>query len=193
VAFQGEDRLIEGEHEKKGKWLDPTVPKTGWFCDTMDDAGGDGQLCEMCGCAEVRWLHVLVHDSYDGRIAVGTRCAEELEVDFDRPARRMKAFSLECRIRRELPQREWKRSERGNYYVNSGDFNISTFRKGEGYGLRVRRKATFNDEARLNGDKMYASLEDAKLGRPDALFAARAKLGRENEFENWRALCGRSA
>lgn len=181
--------MIEDHHTRNGLWRDVGVPKSAWLCRDMRDAGEDGPKCCMCGGPQVRYLHVLFHSDFPRPLEVGTECAQLLEGDFDRPRRRVEAFRLESRIRREWPGQRWRLSSEGNFYVITRGFVITTFQKGPGYGLSVRREKTFNRDDGRSGRKMYPTLDAAKAAGLDVLFWARDNLAVGADFENWRSFC----
>jgi hypothetical protein len=187
--------MIEGKHDiQRGKWIEPAFPKSGWYCSSMADAGRDGRICEMCGVAEVQWLHMMAHGERPGLLAVGLDCAQDLGRDFERARRRGIAFSFECRVRAAWQKQEWELSKDGNYYTNARGYNFSTFLFGDGrFGLRVRLKHTVDDKDKIDGTNKYATLQDAMKAWPDALFHARSRLTDGKTFDNWRSLCGPTA
>lgn len=184
--------MIEGRHDpKSGNWLNEGFPKSGWYCSSMEDAGSDGQICEMCGRAEVRWLHKMVHDERPGFLSVGLECAQDLGGDFERARRRKNAFSLEMKVRKQWPSQVWELSQDGNYYTNAKGYNFATFEAGGGFfGLRIRLEHTSDDKFKIDGKTMYATVQDAMAAGPDALYFARSRLTDGRVFDNWRSLCG---
>ena len=183
--------VFEGSHRREGMWLDRAFPRIGWRCQGMEDVGDPGRSCEMCGAGGVRYIHLLVHDAVPQVMAVGTECALDMEGDFDRPKRRLRAFELEERIRREWIKRTWKVSKRGNYFVNTRGFNIATFHKGnEGYGIAIRLQNTFNEDDAVSFVERYTTLQQAQRAGVEALFWARFHLAEGDRFDDWRALCG---
>jgi hypothetical protein len=184
--------MIEGRHDlSQGNWVARGFPKTGWHCGTMKDGGREGHICEMCGVAEVRWLHMMAHEERPGFLAVGLDCAQDLGSDFERARRRGIAFSFECRVRAAWRKPKWRLSLDGNHFMNARGYNFSTFEFGDGrFGLRVRLENTVDDDDKIDGRNKYMSLQDAMRAWPDALFYARAHMTDGKVFDNWRSLCG---
>lgn len=78
------------------------APCKGWICEqvvTMDDATFS---CELCGYDRIRYVHVMVHTDWDGKICVGCVCdgtmsgdmlaAQKRDEDAKRRDNRRKAF-----------------------------------------------------------------------------------------------------
>src|ERR1051325_4981142 len=95
-------------HTNHGKWSEPNVPHRGWTCVNVEDLGELLQVCEMCGSAEIRYVHFMRHPDYEGDVGVGCVCAEHMEEDCTGPRLREKA--LRSRVRRRLTwnDRIWK-------------------------------------------------------------------------------------
>ena len=76
------------DHTDHGKWSEAGVPKKGWNCIGIDDLEEPSQTCEMCGTAEIRYVHYMQHPDYPEELAVGCICAENMEQDYVRPRER---------------------------------------------------------------------------------------------------------
>lgn len=48
-----------------GKWSQPNVPHKGWVCETVENSGSGGPMCEMCEAQEIRYVHVMSHAAFD--------------------------------------------------------------------------------------------------------------------------------
>jgi hypothetical protein len=65
-----------------GKWSQAGVPHKGWRCEDIDDVGDDLITCEMCECAEVRYVHTMSNPRWGGgTLRVGCVCAGRMEED----------------------------------------------------------------------------------------------------------------
>jgi hypothetical protein len=48
----------------------------------MEDNGQDNlETCEMCEFAQVRYIHIMMHDDYPSELRVGCYCAERMEIE----------------------------------------------------------------------------------------------------------------
>jgi len=57
------------------------APLDGWYCEEVIDTGDAYEICELCGCSSVRYVHVMHHDDYFESIEVGCICAGIMEGD----------------------------------------------------------------------------------------------------------------
>lgn len=70
-----------------GKWSEAGVPHKGWRCVDSYDSCANGEeihlVCEMCDHQEIRYVHVMEHDNYEGRLECGCVCAAYMEQDYE--------------------------------------------------------------------------------------------------------------
>lgn len=60
------------------------APLTDWYCVDMIDYGQPGSalaVCELCGCTQVRFIHVMAHRDHPKHFHVGCICAGVMEGD----------------------------------------------------------------------------------------------------------------
>ena len=62
------------------------APLDGWRCIGVEDVREDDPEadlfeCELCGCSNVRFVHVMDHDLYFEEVRVGCICAGVMEGD----------------------------------------------------------------------------------------------------------------
>ena len=50
------------------------LPTEGWVCEWIEDTEEPEKVCELCGCARVRFLHHMRHPMVGHTIAVGCLC-----------------------------------------------------------------------------------------------------------------------
>lgn len=79
----------------------------------------------------------------------------------------------EARLRRHWPERTWRLSHEGNWYLNSDGYNIVVSGKREVWTVFVQNRET---DLSQRGRKTYPTLEAAKLAAFDALMWARRNL-----------------
>lgn len=157
-------------HTRRGKWSEAGVPKKGWTCVGIEDLEEPSQLCEMCDSAEIRYAHIMEHPDYPGSLQVGCVCAEHMEEDYKRPREREKRLRNSARRRAAWPSRKWRTSRQGNLYINTDGFNLTVYRAGAGWTVRVQRRAS---GAAQIGRKSYSTESDAKLAAFNALLWAK--------------------
>ena len=54
------------------------APLVGWCCEDVIDWGEATFTCELCGYKNVRFVHVMVHKDFSGKLRVGCICAGNL-------------------------------------------------------------------------------------------------------------------
>ena len=67
-----------------GKWTQPGVPHKGWVCVDIEDLGSPDHVCEMREVQDVRYVHLMTHPDYAGKLRVGCICAGHMEGDSSR-------------------------------------------------------------------------------------------------------------
>ncbi len=72
------DEKYQNRCLKKLKELN--APKDGWECARIEEYESL-ITCGLCGCAQVRYLHMMCHAEYAGAIGVGCVCAGIMEGD----------------------------------------------------------------------------------------------------------------
>lgn len=50
------------------------LPTEGWICEWIEDNDEPEEVCELCGCSRVRFLHHMRHPRVADTIAVGCLC-----------------------------------------------------------------------------------------------------------------------
>ena len=110
------------------------APLVGWFCENVIDEENATFTCDLCGCTQVRYVHVMRHRDYMGSISVGCVCAGVMEGDL------MAAKERE-RVARNRSQRRMKFIKNGWTPKNSGVF----VKRYHGETYRIMR-SRFHDE-----------------------------------------------
>jgi hypothetical protein len=161
-----------------GKWSEPGVPHRGWTCTGVEDLEKAAQLCEMCESASVRYVHHMTHPDYPETLGVGCICAERMENDYVNPRAREQRLRSRARRRRTWPEREWRISARGNYYLRTEGFVLTVYEVCDRYGELFWRVRVTNgiSGAAQTGRRRYPTAETAKLAALDALMWAKDKL-----------------
>lgn len=146
-------------------WTQSGVPHRGWQCVDVIDLRPTGQsvedtmyaACEMCGNEPIRFVHIMQHEAYEEQLEVGCICAEKMSDDYVGPRQRETALKNKAARKAKWLSRKWRRSSRGNDFLNVEGFNLvvfpNKFKPGKwGYGI--------------DGDfsrKVFDSKEEAKL------------------------------
>ena len=101
-----------------GKWSQEGVPHKGWQCGDIYDLEDDHIICEMCETAEIRYVHVMSHEQYEGMLRVGCVCAGNMEGSLARAKRREQQLKNRSTRRLKWVIRKWRTSARGNSFIN---------------------------------------------------------------------------
>lgn len=160
-------------HTTRGKWSITGVPHKGWSCIDIDDLEEPSQSCEMCESVDIRYVHYMTHPEYPETLAVGCVCAEHMEGDYTKPKEREKKLRRLAQRRKSWGTRSWKKSHAGNPYLNTEGFNLTVFKKSNGYGVVVSKRGTSKVQ---KGTKNYSTEIDAKSAALTALLWAKVHL-----------------
>lgn len=100
------------------------APLSGWYCvHVYDMADDDGEVydlatCELCGCSQVRYVHVMRHDLYFEDVEVGCICAGIMEGDILAAKERERLLKNRAKRRQNFPGRKWRLTRYGGYFTN---------------------------------------------------------------------------
>lgn len=102
-------------------WNRQGLPHKGWSCVNVVDSGHASSKCEMCGNSNLRYIHFLEHDEYDGQLKVGGECSQKLAENYST------ASSVEEYTRRYPKEQakwpsKWKTSRKGNIYFIENEY-----------------------------------------------------------------------
>lgn len=171
---QERDAISQG----RGKWSQPGVPHKGWVCvseyDTFEELGdGEFETCGMCESAQVRFVHVMENDRYDGQLACGCICAGHMAEDLQTAEARDKQMRSKAGRRERFPKRAgWKMSAKGTPHIKVDGFHMLVFQRKDGfYGVGASRPGS--DKTQW-GSRRYKTVEAAQKGC----------------FDAWQHLCG---
>lgn len=110
----------------------PDVPREDWRCMEVADlhekhTGHHDVVCEMCGVARIRYVHVMEHDNFDEVLGVCAACAAVMTGDSVNPGR------VEAEVRKKSEARDrwlaghWYLSARDNWVTNVSGVNMGVF------------------------------------------------------------------
>lgn len=164
-------------------WDKTGVPHFGWTCVSVIDLNPDQdpelfdtyETCQMCGHEQIRFVHTMEHEEFDGTLDVGCICAVKMSGDSVGPKQREIALRNKAGRRAKWLKRKWRRSYNGNDYLNIKGFNIVIYPDKyheEMWRYRITNRST-NESVfgRIN----YSDRDEAKL----ALFDDFEQLCRE--------------
>ena len=156
----------------RGKWSQPGVPHKGWVCvneyDTFEELGEDEfETCGMCESAQVRFVHVMENDRYDGQLACGCICAGHMAEDLETAEIRDKHMRSKAGRRDHFPNRKgWQTSARGTPHIKVDGYHMMVVTKRDGsFAVGATRPGSVET---VWGKKRYATVEAAQKGCFDA-------------------------
>lgn len=144
----------------KGKWSQAGVPHKGWQCIDVEDLGAPNAVCEMCESQEIRYVHYMEHRDYQNVLGAGCVCAGHMEDDYVGARKRERALKNASLRRVNWLKRKWRKSAKGNPYLNTDGYNVVVFRVGNkwsgavtdresGVRTKLNQKCENMDEAKL--------------------------------------------
>ncbi len=151
-----------------GKWSEPGTPHKGWTCVDVDDLGEPSEICEMCEIQEIRYVHIMEHPDYPGDIRAGCVCAGHMEEDYLAPRVRERRIRNRAERRKKWLSRRWRRSAKGNAYLNVQGYNITIYRRGDAWSGRILNRETGHE---IRARRHYPTEDAAKLAAFDGLMA----------------------
>ena len=118
------------------------APVTGWRCVDIIDVREDDydaplSECELCGCAHVRYEHVMDNDLYFEPVTVGCICAGIMEGSILRARERERMLRNRSRRRKNFIKRRWVRSDRNICYRRYRNQDIYIFEGTRNYTVKV--------------------------------------------------------
>ena len=149
------------DSNEKNLWKRSEIPHSGWTCIDLIDLGRQTGICQMCGYQIIRYVHVMIHPNYGGRIGAGCVCAGKMEGSHENAVQRERNFKNLLNRRKNFVNRKWKHSKKGNLYLNFMEVNIvllpDNYQKGH-WRYLINGKPSIT----------YSSQTQAKLGAFDA-------------------------
>lgn len=102
------------------------APTDGWECMDVIDIREDDEdvpltTCELCGCAKVRYIHLMRNPEYDRDIDVGCICAGIMEGDILAAKERERLIRNRSGRKRRFPKRKWLKDGNRWYLPYKGD------------------------------------------------------------------------
>jgi len=154
------------------RWDTAGVPHKGWTCVDVIDLRADGEpadetdyaTCQMCGNEKIRYVHIMEHPDLEEQFEVGCVCAEKMSDNYEGPRRREAKLRNRAARRTRWLQRAWRRSAKGNSFLNLEGHNLVVYPTKTGrWGYKIGDRF---------GPKTYPTAEEAKLALFDDFWAA---------------------
>ena len=111
-----------------GLFSESNFPHKGWclidVIDLREDNGleyGEYEDCEACDHEQIRFVHILRHDSYHRNIRAGCVCSCKLTEDYVTPKHRERAVRNRAAKRDRFINRKWKDTRYGGKTIKIGE------------------------------------------------------------------------
>jgi len=123
------------------------APVNGWRCTGIvdireDDDDAPLSTCELCGCAHVRFEHVMENDLYFEPITVGCICAGIMEDDILAAEERERQMRNRSKRKRNFLKHEWQHGWRGLWYRTYRGQALQIRESGGRYSVRAGGRIT---------------------------------------------------
>jgi hypothetical protein len=122
----------------------------------------------MCGYAQIRYVHLMRHCDYPVLLSCGCVCAGYMAEDMRAAEKREKALKQEAGIKARWLTRGWKKSWKGNQYLNVAGNNVVVFQRTHGqyerptWGFKIgpigSEEAAFSPEVFKTADEAKSSV-----------------------------------
>ena len=113
------DKYIARCQKRLKEW---NAPLSGWGCisciDVLDHEDSDSVAffkCELCGCEQVRYIHLMHHKEYFEDISVGCVCAGIMEVNLMAAKERDRKMKNRAKRKSNFIKHEWHRDWRHSW------------------------------------------------------------------------------
>lgn len=168
------------------RWDKKDIPHKGWIEIGMEDLGEEAEFgdeiqyeqCEMCGNEKIRYVHIMKHPEFLGKLRVGCICACHMTDDYESPQARERELRNRVQRKKNFMKREWRQViKTGNYTLKYKGEHITIMRSkyGPGWGVIYAGEYCWDyhgkkiydfDTARLVAfnlfDEMYNSRREAQ-------------------------------
>ena len=123
------------------------APTDGWRCIGINDVREDDRdaplsSCELCGCAHVRYEHIMDNDLYFEPVTVGCICAGIMEGNVLAAEERERQMANRAKRKRNFLKHKWQHPWRGYWRRVYRGREVEIFESGGRYTARVGGRAT---------------------------------------------------
>lgn len=120
------------------------APLSGWKCIRIADVREDDRdaqlsVCELCGCAKVRFEHYMMHPQFPQPISVGCVCAGIMEGNILKARERERIAKNRSARRRRFAAKAWFSVRRGVYTRQYNHRNIRIIEMNGLYTVEIGR------------------------------------------------------
>lgn len=93
------------------------APLKDWRCAALSDEESASFKCELCGCENVRYVHIMEHDEYFEKLYVGCVCAGIMEDNILDAKNRERKMKNRAGRKRNFIKRKWNMTRFGEHHL----------------------------------------------------------------------------
>ncbi len=122
------------------------APVHGWYCAGIIDVREDDydaplSTCELCGCAHVRYEHVMENDLYFEPVTVGCICVGIMEGNILKAQERERLMRNRSKRKRNFLKHKWQHEWRGFWRRSYRGKEVQIIESGGRYTVRTGSKS----------------------------------------------------
>ena len=138
------------------------APTEGWYCTDVIDVKEDDEdapfsECELCGCTNVRFEHVMEHDQYFKPVIVGRICAGIMEGDVLRAIEIDNQMKNRSQRRKRFVAKGWEEILSGQLYRDHKGERVLLHKCSSGYSVQVKGKMIYYYKGKRITDTLTAA------------------------------------
>lgn len=147
------------------------APLHGWHCaDVVDVREDDPEAplseCELCGCGNVRYEHIMEHEEYFEHVTVGCICAGIMEGDIFKAKERERLMRNRARRRRNFVRKAWKKTNGNTHYRHYKGQLVKIVERYGSYAVHAGTKTALTYKGKVIRDFLSASYAAFDLADP---------------------------
>lgn len=172
VNIYGADNMDKSYLAKCHRRLkDWGAPLYGWYCENVIDVREDDPEaplgeCELCGCASVRYEHVMLHERYFEPVTVGCICAGIMEGDILKAKERERLVRNRSKRKKNFIKRPWRQSGRDVHFRTYRGQAVMIVGNPGGYAVHAGAKTALVYKGRPIRDFLSAVYAAFELADP---------------------------
>lgn len=139
------------------------APLDGWRCIDVIDVKGDEDdevdfsTCELCGCSNVRFEHIMAHEEYFEEVTVGCICAGIMEGDILKAKERERLMRNRAQRRKRFVAKGWEYDPWGKLYRDYKDMRAFLHKCADGYSVQVGGRMIYEYRKKRIRDTLSAA------------------------------------
>lgn len=147
------------------------APISGWTCTHVYDVREDDYdaplaKCDLCGCENVRYVHVMEHELFYEPVEVGCICAGIMEGDILRAKKRERLLKNRSARKRNFIKKEWNQKGDHTWMRRYRNQALMISKLGDSYVVCVGNERTTQYKGKPIRDRLSAVYAAFELADP---------------------------